>query len=44
MPKWLIVHDLESFIQNPNTIGFAVKRGLDGQQTMGSDQEVGNAY
>ena len=39
MKKWLIVHDLESFMQNPNTIGFAVKRGLDGQPTMGSDQE-----
>ena len=36
MKKWLIVHDLESFRQNPNTIGFAVKRGLDGLPTLTS--------
>jgi len=30
MKKWLIVHDLQSFSENSDTIGFAVKRSLDG--------------
>jgi len=34
MQRWLVVHDLESFSENPNAIGFAVKRGLDGQPTL----------
>lgn len=30
MNKWLIVHSLESFGQNPRMIGFAAKTRLDG--------------
>lgn len=30
MKKWLIVHNLESFRQNPQMIGFAAKTKLDG--------------
>jgi hypothetical protein len=34
MNKWLVVHDLESFSENPKMIGFVGKRNLDGSPTL----------
>ena len=36
MNRWLIVHDLESFSENPKMIGFVGKRNLDGSPTLDS--------
>ena len=36
MNKWLIVHDLESFRENPKMIGFVGKKNLDGSPTLDS--------
>lgn len=34
MNKWLVVHDLESFNENPRMIGFVEKKSLDGSPTL----------
>lgn len=36
MNKWLVVHDLESFRENPRMIGFVGKKNLDGSPTLDS--------
>ena len=36
MNRWLIVHDLESFRENPRLIGFVGKKNLDGSPTLDS--------
>ena len=34
MSKWLVVHDLEAFGENPRMLGFVGKRNLDGSPTL----------
>jgi len=44
MKKWLIVHSLESFGQNPRMIGFAAKTRLDGSPVLDDNGKPSPAF
>jgi len=44
MKKWLVVHSLESYAENPRMIGFIGKMTLDGAPVMDENGQPGQPY